>query len=84
MSHKAEVKMEIASLIVCLILGLQTSAMAADYAGQISAYRRAHGLSSVTIDSRLNAVALQQARAMALSGTVAILSEAAFHLAWLD
>ena len=51
-------------------LGLQTSALAPDYAGQISAYRRAHGLSSVKIDSRLNAVALQHARAMASSGTI--------------
>jgi hypothetical protein len=29
--------MKIASLIICFILGLQTSAMATDYAGQISA-----------------------------------------------
>jgi uncharacterized protein YkwD len=70
MFHKAEVKMKIASLIVCFFIALQTSVMAADYAGQISAYRRAHGLSSVTIDSQLNAVALQQARAMASSGTI--------------
>jgi uncharacterized protein YkwD len=45
-------------------------ATASNYAGEISAYRRAHGLSAVRLDSRLNAVALQQARAMALSGTV--------------
>lgn len=62
--------MKIASLIICFFLVLQTSVMAADYAGQISAYRRAQGLSSVTSDSRLNAVALQQARAMASSGTI--------------
>ncbi|WP_424628524.1 CAP domain-containing protein [Bradyrhizobium sp. SYSU BS000235] len=62
--------MKIASLIICFILTLQTSAMAADYASQISAYRRTHGLSSVKIDSWLNAVALQQARAMASSGTI--------------
>lgn len=43
--------MKIASLFICFILGLQTSALAADYAGQISAYRRAHGLSSVKIDA---------------------------------
>ncbi len=57
-------------LAAVLAVGLLTPAMAADYAGQISAYRRAHGLSSVQIDSRLNAVALQQARAMASSGTL--------------
>lgn len=62
--------MKIASFIICFILVLQTSAMAADYAGQISAYRRAHGLSFVKIDSRLHAAALRQARAMASSGTI--------------
>jgi uncharacterized protein YkwD len=53
-----------------LSLSLAVPAMAADYAAQISAYRHAHGLSAVRSDSRLNAVALQQARAMAASGTV--------------
>jgi uncharacterized protein YkwD len=53
-----------------LILSPAVPAMAADYAAQISAYRHAHGLSAVRSDSRLNAVALQQARAMAASGTV--------------
>jgi hypothetical protein len=70
LTHKAEVKMKIASLIVCFFLCVQIYAMAADCAGQISADRRAHGLSAVTVDSRLNAVALQQARAMASSGTI--------------
>ena len=51
-------------------LGFAVPAMAADYAGEISAYRRAHGLSAVRLDGRLNAVALKQARAMAASGTV--------------
>jgi uncharacterized protein YkwD len=46
------------------------TATAADYAGAISAYRRAHGLSAVRSDSRLGAVALKQARAMAATGTV--------------
>jgi uncharacterized protein YkwD len=45
-------------------------AMAADYASEISAYRRAHGLSAVKPDSHLNEVALKQARAMAATGTV--------------
>jgi uncharacterized protein YkwD len=51
-------------------LSFAVPAMAADYAAEISAYRRAHGLAAVKSDSRLNAVALQQARAMAASGTV--------------
>jgi len=45
-------------------------AMAADYASEISAYRRAHGLSAVKLDSHLNEAALKQARAMAATGTV--------------
>jgi uncharacterized protein YkwD len=61
--------MKIASLII-IFFSLQTSTMAADYAGQISAYRRAHGLSSVKLESKPNAVALHQARAMASSGTI--------------
>ena len=51
-------------------LSFAASARAADYAGAISAYRRAHGLSAVRLDSRLDAVARRQARAMAASGTV--------------
>jgi len=54
------------SFSLCFI----AAANADDYAGVISAYRRAHGLSSVRSDSRLGAVALKQARAMASSGTV--------------
>ena len=57
-------------LVFAIGLGLLTPADAADYASQISAYRRANGLSSVQMDSRLTAVALHQARAMASSGTV--------------
>ena len=51
-------------------LSFTASARAADYAGAISAYRRAHGLSAVRLDSRLDAIARRQARAMAASGTV--------------
>jgi uncharacterized protein YkwD len=43
---------------------------AADYAGEISAYRRAQGMSAVTLDGRLNAFALVQAQAMSSSGKV--------------
>ena len=45
-------------------------ALASDYASQISAFRRANGLSAVTLDSKLNAVALFQAQAMSTSGKV--------------
>jgi hypothetical protein len=42
-------------------LGFAAAAHAADYAGAISAYRRAHGLAAVKSDSRLSDVALKQA-----------------------
>src|SRR5258708_24374057 len=54
------------SFSLCFI----AAANADDYAGAISSYRRAHGLSSGRSDSRLGAGALKQARAMASSGTV--------------
>ena len=50
--------------------GFAVPAVAADYASEISAYRRTHGLPAVRSDSRLSAVALTQARAMASTGTV--------------
>jgi len=53
-----------------LLLMSFVPATAGDYASQISVYRRAHGLSVVTMDGKLNAVALRQAQAMAASGTV--------------
>ena len=56
--------------VLCLVFGISVPAFASDYASQISAYRRAHGLPAVRIDSRLNAVALRQAQAMASSGTI--------------
>ena len=46
------------------------SASAADYAREISVFRRAHQLSSVTLDNKLNAVAMTQAQAMSASGKV--------------
>jgi len=57
-------------LALCFSLGFAAAAEAADYAGAISAYRRAHGLSAVRSDGRLGAVALRQAQAMAATGTV--------------
>lgn len=51
-------------------LGFAAPVVAGDYASAINAYRRAHGLPAVRLDSRLGAVALEQARAMASTGTV--------------
>jgi len=57
-------------LALCLGVAFAAAAEAADYAGAISAYRRAHGLPAVRLDARLNAVALKQAKAMAASGSI--------------
>jgi uncharacterized protein YkwD len=62
--------MKLFLLALWFSLSFAVTATAGDYASAISAYRRAHGLSAVRPDSRLSAVALTQARAMALSGTV--------------
>jgi len=56
--------------VAFLVLGVAAEARAADYAGAISAYRRSQGLPAVTLDSKLNELALQQAQAMAKSGSV--------------
>ena len=56
-------------LALTFSLGFAGPAAAGDYAGAISAYRRAHGFCGEA-DSRLSAVALKQARAMASTGTV--------------
>lgn len=57
-------------LALAFSLGFAAAASAGDYASEISAYRRASGLSAVKSDSRLAAVALKQAQAMASSGTI--------------
>jgi uncharacterized protein YkwD len=57
-------------LALSFCLSFAATATADDYAGAISAYRRAHGLPAVKSDGRLGAVALTQARAMASSGAV--------------
>jgi uncharacterized protein YkwD len=58
-------------LLVCSVAAvLCAPAHAADYASEISAFRRAHKLSAVVQDSKLAAVALVQARAMSTSGKV--------------
>jgi uncharacterized protein YkwD len=57
-------------LALAFSLGFAAAAGAGDYAGEISAYRRANGLSAVKSDGRLAAVALKQAQAMASTGSV--------------
>ena len=64
----------------CCSLGFAASAVAADYAGAISAYRRSHGLPAVQSDSRLGAVALKQAQAMAATGTVSHFAGGSFSM----
>ena len=68
MPMQSRIRLYLLALSLSLIFAVP--ALAADYASEISAYRRAHGLSAVRPDSRLSAVALKQARAMASSGTV--------------
>jgi uncharacterized protein YkwD len=62
-------RLRAAFAIIVLVL-ISVPVQAADYAGQVSAFRRAHGLSAVTLDGKLNAVAQYQAQAMASSGKV--------------
>lgn len=57
-------------LIAGFLLGAIAPAASADYASQITAYRRAHGLSAVRMDSHLNAIALRQAQAMSAAGKI--------------
>jgi uncharacterized protein YkwD len=63
-------RVKIAVAAVGLVLAVSIPASAGDYATEISAYRRAHGLSPVRLDSRLSAVARKQAQAMAASGSI--------------
>jgi uncharacterized protein YkwD len=55
---------------LCLSLACTVTANAADYAGAVSAYRKANGQSQVKLDAKLNAAALKQAQAMAAKGSV--------------
>jgi uncharacterized protein YkwD len=57
-------------LALSFSLAFAVAAKAADYAGEISAYRHVHGLPAVKLVGRPNAVALKQAQAMASTGTV--------------
>ena len=58
------------ALALCMSLAFAATAQGADYAGAVSAYRRAHGLPAVTLDARLNAIALKQAQEMAATGSI--------------
>src|ERR1700688_265105 len=53
-----------------LILALSASAALASPQSEISAYRKSHGLSAVTVDRALNALAAKQANAMAARGVM--------------
>jgi Cysteine-rich secretory protein family len=53
-----------------LFLALSASAALAGPESEISAYRKSHGLSAVTVDPALNALAAKQANAMAASGVM--------------
>jgi hypothetical protein len=53
-----------------VILALSASAALASPQSEISAYRKSHGLSAVTVDPALNALAAKQANAMAARGVM--------------
>ncbi|KTS69890.1 Allergen V5/Tpx-1 related protein, partial [Paenibacillus jamilae] len=62
--------MKLLLLALAFVLGIATATDAAAYAGSISAYRRANRMPAVTLDARLNAMALKQAQAMSATGSV--------------
>jgi uncharacterized protein YkwD len=70
MSNMRSFPIRLALIALCFGAGFAATASAADYASAISAYRRAHGLPAVRSDSHLSAVALKQAQAMSLTGTI--------------
>jgi len=53
-----------------ILLALTVSAALAGPASEISAYRKSHGLSAVSEDAALDALAAKQARAMAAAGVM--------------
>jgi uncharacterized protein YkwD len=63
------VRRMIIALFECVIAAAG-AASAQEIAGQVSAYRRAHGLSAVKMDRRLTLLARQQAEAMAMHEAV--------------
>jgi hypothetical protein len=58
------------SASAAVILALSASAALASPQSEISAYRKSHGLSAVTVDPALNALAAKQANAMAARGVM--------------
>ncbi|MGY2810819.1 CAP domain-containing protein [Bradyrhizobium sp. USDA 4506] len=62
--------MKLLFLALTFVFGFATAAGAADYAGSISAYRRANRTPAVKLDAKLNAMALKQAQAMSATGSV--------------
>jgi uncharacterized protein YkwD len=61
--------LKVATLLAGLLL-MPTPASAQDWAGEISQYRRAHGLSAVRSNAQLTEIARRQARAMASTGVM--------------
>lgn len=62
--------MKYSTLAAAVILVCAASAALADPESEISAYRKSRGLSAVTVDPALNALAAKQANAMAARGTM--------------
>ncbi len=62
--------MKRAALSILLLIAASTAAWPADYATQVSAYRRSHGLGAVKTDPALTAAAQRQAAAMARAGGI--------------
>src|SRR5262249_17148289 len=56
--------------LAAVLILLATNLVFADPQSEISAYRRSHGLSAVTIDAKLTALASKQANAMAARGVM--------------
>src|SRR5260370_32972942 len=56
--------------ITAVLILLATNLAFADPQSEISAYRRSHGLSPVTVDAKLTALASRQANAMAARGVM--------------
>src|SRR5437868_12845824 len=68
------------AMIGALAIVLSSIAARADAcATQISAYRRAHGLSAVRADSRLDGLARRQAEAMARTGSISHTADGDFR-----
>ncbi|KWV60692.1 hypothetical protein AS156_02315 [Bradyrhizobium macuxiense] len=72
--------MKLLVLAFGFVLGLTAAASAADYAGAISAYRHAHGMTAVKLDAKLNAMALRQAQAMSTTGSVSHSARGSFFI----